>query len=283
MTQRQLDWAAAQLGSTVVEATPLLGGVEAVVHRVTLADGRDVVVRVFDNGGAWGPEHEIVALRALAGVAIPMPQLLAADGTGDQAGLPTVVLSWMPGAIDYEQSPSVVGAALEPVLRTLADVPITDDLRALPDELAYAVGKVAGPCSAKVATLPDAEELWAGLRAIAPSRDTPRTFAHGDIWTGNVLWEGGRLTGIIDWSDACLAEPARDRAPARVDLVVLHGDGAEDHVEPAPHQAFWDAWYAVTLVVMLPEWWPGYAPIHDGLTLDEAKARALRLAHRALG
>ena len=105
---------------------------------------------------------------------------------------------------------------------------------------------------------------------------------HGDVWSGNLLWEGEQLTGLIDWSDSCLAEPARDRATTRVDLVVLHGEGAEDHIEPAEHQGFWDAWYALTLIAMLPSWWPGYAPVHDGLTLDEARDRALALALRAL-
>ena len=36
----------------------------------------------------------------------------------------------------------------------------------------------------------------------------PRGFAHGDFWSGNLLTEGGRLTGVIDWDVAGQGFPA---------------------------------------------------------------------------
>lgn len=42
---------------------------------------------------------------------------------------------------------------------------------------------------------------------------TPRTVAHGEYWFGNLLLDGGRVTGVVDWKAAELAgEPLRDVA-----------------------------------------------------------------------
>ncbi len=41
---------------------------------------------------------------------------------------------------------------------------------------------------------------------------TPTTLVHGDVGPGHVLCEDGRITGVIDWSDAREADPALDLA-----------------------------------------------------------------------
>jgi aminoglycoside phosphotransferase (APT) family kinase protein len=51
------------------------------------------------------------------------------------------------------------------------------------------------------------EEIHARLRAYS----TPRTVVHGDLWFGNVLLSGGRLSGVVDWeAGADAGEPVRD-------------------------------------------------------------------------
>jgi hypothetical protein len=52
-------------------------------------------------------------------------------------------------------------------------------------------------------------EIHAGLR-----RDTvPRTVVHGDFWFGNVLLQGGRVSGVVDWEAGAMSgEPVRDLA-----------------------------------------------------------------------
>jgi aminoglycoside phosphotransferase (APT) family kinase protein len=50
-------------------------------------------------------------------------------------------------------------------------------------------------------------EIYARLR-----RNTvPRTAVHGDLWFGNVLLSGGRVSGVVDWeAGATSGEPVRD-------------------------------------------------------------------------
>jgi aminoglycoside phosphotransferase (APT) family kinase protein len=58
-----------------------------------------------------------------------------------------------------------------------------------------------------VADLEALAEMNARLRRDA----TPRTAVHGDLWFGNVLCSGGRVTGVVDWEAGSMSgEPVRD-------------------------------------------------------------------------
>ena len=67
----------------------------------------------------------------------------------------------------------------------------------------------------------------------------PRGFSHGDFWTHNLLVEGNRLQGVIDWDSAM---------PGRLPLVDLlhlllsaHREGTREYLGPAlvRHQLPW--------------------------------------------
>jgi macrolide phosphotransferase len=42
-----------------------------------------------------------------------------------------------------------------------------------------------------------------------------RVVSHADAWFGNMLVDEGGLVALLDWEDACLADPAMDLAPQR--------------------------------------------------------------------
>lgn len=60
----------------------------------------------------------------------------------------------------------------------------------------------------------DFEAAWKGLHAIRDrmrGERTPVTAVHGDFWFGNVLVEGGEVSGVLDWEAGMLAgQPVRD-------------------------------------------------------------------------
>ena len=43
------------------------------------------------------------------------------------------------------------------------------------------------------------------------------TIIHRDLHPGNVLWQRGRCSGIVDWANAC-------RGPAGCDIATCHGN-----------------------------------------------------------
>ena len=54
-----------------------------------------------------------------------------------------------------------------------------------------------------------------------------RRICHGDLWGGNLLYEDGRLTGVIDWSRAAVADPALDVAFTAMSLTIAPVEGGE--------------------------------------------------------
>lgn len=77
------------------------------------------------------------------------------------------------------------------------------------------------------------EQFLSGPPAPVPPR---LVVTHNDLGVEHVLVDGGRVTGIIDWSDAAIADPAvdlgrilRDLGPAALDsaLASYGGDGGD--------------------------------------------------------
>lgn len=64
------------------------------------------------------------------------------------------------------------------------------------------------------------------LRAVAP--DEPTVFAHCDFHPGNVLVDGDRVTGVVDWSNARLTTRGQDVGGTRCDLAIDPGGDAPD-------------------------------------------------------
>jgi aminoglycoside phosphotransferase (APT) family kinase protein len=261
VSQRALGWVAEVLGCPVVAGTALRGGLDAQVTRLDLADGRRAVLRKVPAYSSYAARLfvDIAVLQALSGAGLPLPQVLASDVGGDRAGMPTLLLSWLPGEADPVMPPARAATQLEPLFCAFAGLPVEGELRRAPDLLTEVLGQAAGPPPAGLARLADGAELWSRFGALAPPSDTPRSVVHADVWVGNILWSGDRLSGVLDVGDAALAEPAADRAVLRVDLVALHGEGAEHHVAPAVRQDFWDARVALLWVAMVDRWWPMYA------------------------
>ena len=94
-------------------------------------------------------------------------------------------------------------------------------------------------------------ELAPVIEAIKSYRDitAPGVLLHGDFWPGNVLFRRKSLTGIVDWSDACIGPAAADVANLRMELKWMWGDAAmlrftelyfHRASTKASHLAYWD-------------------------------------------
>lgn len=63
-----------------------------------------------------------------------------------------------------------------------------------------------------LAELDGPPDLLALLSATVPRRGDEYALVHSDLGAEHLLAVGGDLTGVIDWSDAALADPAVDFA-----------------------------------------------------------------------
>lgn len=223
--------ATALLGTEVVRAEALAGGYVSSVLRLTLRDGRRVVAKASP-----APAREAAMLRAIAATGAPAPAVLAASPSA-------LVLAWAPADGGLARAWGDLGAVLT-------------RLHAPPDAPSAAYGwpedDAFGPLAIPNAPLDDWPAFWAERRLLAhverlpidlarrvaalaaelPARLPARPSAallHGDLWVGNVLTHGGRVSALID--PACL----RGHAEADLAMLTLFG---------SPDAAFWDAYPA---------------------------------------
>jgi len=94
--------------------------------------------------------------------------------------------------------------------------------------------------------------LRAAEAAVAAARpdDNRLGLVHGDLWYGNTLWDGGRLTAVLDWDCAGVGPASIDLGSLRCDAAWCHGVQAAEHIlrgweaeagRPANDIPYWDA------------------------------------------
>jgi aminoglycoside phosphotransferase (APT) family kinase protein len=230
-----LRWVTASvgLGARVLAAKALAGGTSSAVHAVLVDRGasrpRELVLRRFLRLDWLAEEpdtatREAEALELLADVDLPTPRLIAVDPDGSVAGAPSVLMSRLPGRVEWD--PPVV----EEFLRALAEpLPVIHSVRVSADGVL--------PCYRPYRLRMRRPPAWAARpdvweRAIevldGESASEERLFVHRDYHPGNVLWEGGRVSGIVDWVNASSGSPWADVGHCRVNIASELGQEAAD-------------------------------------------------------
>lgn len=254
-----VDGAALLLGRPLALVRVLTGGQHA--RTLLVSDGAgQAVVRSFPAGDD-AVEREVVVLDRLGPLGRLAPRLLA---HGAVAGRPVIVTDALPGGVPGpDLDPVVVGEQLGRVLALVHRL----DPAGLPDDdrrPTRQAGRLAGA----------AHEAWAGA-------DLDRVVTHGDFWSGNTLWVGDRLSGVVDWSGAMSAPRGVDVAWCRQDLVLLGSVTAADACLAAyeaasgrrvPDVHAWDVIAAARADSYVETWAPNYA----GIGRPEVDGRLIR-------
>jgi aminoglycoside phosphotransferase (APT) family kinase protein len=224
--RQALAWAADRLGGPVVSARALRGGMSSAVHLLTTqaADGqrRQAVLRRYVRPELHQEETDVVeyevrALRAAESIDVPTPMLLAADPAGAEAGVPAVLMSRLPGRVDWWPSD------LDRWLRHLAG--LLPRIHAAPLPPPGALGPFAQDRQASYeppgwARYPGVWERAAEI-CHGPRPGFPEVLVHRDFHPGNVLWQRGKVSGVVDWQVACSGPAVADVAHCRVNLLTF--------------------------------------------------------------
>lgn len=290
---RLLAWVEETVGSTarVVGWTRLTGGLTSMVHRLTVVrDGRreDYVLRWWAPGGEWDEwtaravRLETAILRKLEVTGIPAPRLI--ESTTDAAlGGPAVLMTRIPGQVHL--MPRDRERWLRQMAQLLARIHAAA-LDAKPFESWLARDQLSPP--------PDASrpEVWReAMAAIVEDRRPARTcFLHRDYQHFNLLWLRERLTGVVDWSEACIGPPEVDVGHCRLNLTVLFSAEIADRflaLYEAESGHSIDPWWDVHALLSYGPAWKQFLPIQidgrapldvDGMTerMEQVLERALR-------
>ncbi|MBX3072245.1 MAG: phosphotransferase [Thermomicrobiales bacterium] len=271
-------------GSSVVGIERLAGGVSARVSRVDLESGagrRSVVVRQYGDADLRANPHiarmEMSVLRAVAAAGIPAPQALQVVDDPTQPGAPYLVTSLLEGAptVELDVMPEA-GQLLAEILTQIHAVDVRKArIRGLPSAVAKVRVMMLEPDPRDPNPLdPAKDDLTLPWTTVNKS-----VLLHGDFWHGNVLWQHGQISGVVDWEDACLGDPLKDVSNCRAELYIAGQESTMHRFTEAylalrrvdaGSLSFWDAWHASTVLERLPEW---------GLeeqALKDAQARAAR-------
>jgi Phosphotransferase enzyme family len=130
---------------------------------------------------------------------------------------------------------------------------------------------------------PAAGRLAAGWELLAGG---PAVLTHDDFWSGNVVWAGGVLTGVVDWSGGAVGPAGFDVGWCRLDLYLLYDERIAgiflDAYEAArgaalPGRLQSDLWAVARSHKTVETWVPNYRDLGRG----DLTARRLRDRHTA--
>ncbi|HEY2319809.1 MAG TPA: aminoglycoside phosphotransferase family protein [Solirubrobacteraceae bacterium] len=269
--------------AAILAVTRLHGGQHADTWRVDTAHPTlSVVVRRFPVGDPAGGQEQRV-LRTLEGLGGLAPVLLGGDLSARWSEHPTSVISSLDGQADVTPSdPQGWARELGRALGVVHALP-GEGLPGLPSVFDHRGGSpdaLNGPLAAVV------RSRWAQVRA------APEVLTHSDYWSGNVVWRGGRLTGIVDWSGGARGPRGFDVGWCRLDLVLLFDERIADVflrayeaaiAQPVGDMVLWDGWAAARSHESVETWVPNYAPLgRPDLDAHELRRRHSRWTTRVL-
>jgi len=208
-------WVERVCGAPPGPAIRLAGASTAAVEAFR-AGGRRLVIKRFvhrffveEDPGRAG--HEAALLDLLGPTPVPAPGLVAVDRDGSEAGVPAVLMEHLPGRRTVPNPcPRATAEMLAEIHGIAPGVPYT--FRRHLD----GVEGVSPPSWARRAG------LWerAIERAAGPGPQSAIGLIHRDANDGNLLWDGPRVTGVVDWLSGCRGPLGVDLARVRVDLAL---------------------------------------------------------------
>ncbi len=229
-----LSWVCGEVGTgTVINAVGRLAGATSSTLYFIETERQqrviNLVLRCFTNADWLAEEpdlvrHEAASLVKVTQAGIPAPQLVASDYEGaHNNGVPTILMTALPGQVnllpgDLDTWLFQLAEALLPIHALDASVfpwrykPYNDVMRL------------------EIPTWSCYPDLWARAITIVQGEvpETPQRFIHRDYHPNNVLWQNNKLSGIVDWPNACRGPVGLDVAWCRHNLIHLHGIAAAD-------------------------------------------------------
>jgi aminoglycoside phosphotransferase (APT) family kinase protein len=272
-----LDWVASLIGpgARVTGVRRLRNAWSAAMHAVDVDDGHgnrhELVLRRWarvDVGPDPGVvENEAAALTLLASAKdLLVPALVATDPDGVHSDAPTLVMTRLDGRDVL--APPDIDAFLDGMISTLRAVhAVPVPAGALYDYRPWGLGDLTEPPS--WSRRPD---IWHRAFEIArhPVPEHRGVLCHRDFHPGNVLWHHGRVTGVVDWTHACLGPAAADVAHCRLNLALLFGLDVADEFShrfgPLDDLAWFDVVDAVGTTP--PETWRWHDAGRTDITID---------------
>jgi aminoglycoside phosphotransferase (APT) family kinase protein len=221
-----LDYLRAQMSTASLEyaaaPTPISGGFDTAIYGFRLAGApaelsEPLILRVFRDGGIEPARFETVVQSTIAGSGYPAPAILVTCLDPAVLGGAFVIMPRVRGRVMLDallgpgimQMATLMGKAhaqlhaLDPEpLRRALDAEGMGQRRGMTFEGAW------GPMIEE-ARLDGLQDGYAWTQKHRPV-ETATAICHGDFHPLNVMVDGGEVSGVLDWSNARIEDPAWD-------------------------------------------------------------------------
>ncbi|MGE5150996.1 MAG: phosphotransferase family protein, partial [Rhodospirillaceae bacterium] len=188
-----------------------------------------LILRVMTRGDQ-GPRvlREAAVHAALVQAGFPAPRVLLHETELAPLGLPFLVMERLAGEPMWSGAAEAGSAAMLAMPRQLAELHVR--LHRVSGEALRDSARALGIDPAVMGVPADVERLHRrivreGLTALVPAADwlvanvpapvQAEVICHGDFHPLNIMMDGGRVSGVIDWANVVLGEPAYDIAAVR--------------------------------------------------------------------
>jgi aminoglycoside phosphotransferase (APT) family kinase protein len=254
-------WIEDASGGRVVSATAMPGATSSLLHAVEVerdSKGRSLVLRRFTNED-WVRLEPDVAVREAASVehataaGLPAPALVACDADGVRCGAPATLVTMLRGEVVLQ--PAEWSEWIDGLARAAAQIH-----RVSAEGFPWKYRRYNERDALAVPSWSKEPDAWSKAIEIAqsPAPSYRECFVHRDYHPSNVLWENGRVSGVVDWVNGCRGPAGIDVAWCRHNLANLHGVSAADAFLSAymavagPAFAYDPYWDLMSVVEMLP-------------------------------
>ncbi len=233
----------------------LLGGFDTLIFAFNLAGVTNelagpLVIRLFsETGGAGQARKETVFQNAMADAGYPVPRVVIPGGERKIGGRPFNVMERVQGHSLMEEmmgDPEATARVIDQLAHTQSELHtapssgVADSLREsgiaaeefrIVGQLRYVQRCIADPA------LTHLEPIVAWLIENRPDERDELSICHGDFHPGNVMVDGGRVSGVLDWPGALLADAEYDVAITLV-LMTVAGPSLVPDAPPGVFDAF---------------------------------------------
>jgi aminoglycoside phosphotransferase (APT) family kinase protein len=220
--------------------------------------------------------REFKTLQLLTKHGLPVPEPLYLDDIGTILGSPGIVTRYMPGKLVMAQPcPAQWAEILGKTLASIHSIPINASntsflLDANSEVLWFLKSKDSMP--KYISAYAKGSALWQAMLDYLPNliRVGP-SLVHIDYWSGNILWDKGVISAVVDWEEAAQGDPGIDVAYCRMDMILCGMSEAADTFlatyekemgKPVANLGFWELAAAVR-PMFNPDGWISESPAKE--------------------
>lgn len=272
--------------ATMQSIHQLRGATSSTLYRISLLTDqvkKTFVLRQFSNKKWLNEEpdialHEANSLLYAAQNGLHTPQLIAYDGTGNDCGLPSVLMSYLEGEVILK--PHNMGKWLNELAKTLVQIHAVNA-----GSFKWNYSAYTDVSTFEIPSWSNSPELWQIIinRIKQPPPETKRCFIHRDYHPTNILWNMDKVCGIVDWVNACIGPSGIDVGHCRINLAMLFDVTTADNFLLAykklagssfNYDPYWDVISLIDILEGPPKVYQGWTDLGiEGLTDQLMKER----------